>query len=48
MWSNPDYDKNSKELLLRKKTDKNGENNKILENFDDTEFLKIVNLFNNY
>ena len=53
MWSNPDYDKNSKELLLRKKTDKNGDdkigiNHKILENFDDTEFLKIVNMFNNY
>ena len=53
MWSNPDYDKNSKELLLGKKTDKNGDdkignNHKILENFDDTEFLKIVNMFNNY
>ncbi len=23
-------------------------NNKILDNFDDTEFLKIVNIFNNY
>jgi len=53
MWSEPKYDKNSKELLLRKKTDKNGDdkiskNHKILENFDDTEFLKIVNMFNNY
>jgi hypothetical protein len=53
MLSEPKYDKNSKELLLRNKTDKNGDdkidnNNKFLDSFDDTEFLKIVNLFNNY
>jgi len=29
-------------------SDKIGENNKIIDNFDDTEFLKIVNMFNNY